>query len=83
MSMSRQPATTMKFVDDYGAQYRDVLPDVRSVELCKWLHIGLIAESPRKSLPAIAKVVGLPNGQSLHHFLSDSPWNVDAFRQRR
>jgi SRSO17 transposase len=73
MSMPCQPATTMKFVDDYCAQYQDVFPDVRSFELCQWLHIGLIAEIPRKSLPTLAKVVGLPNGQSLHHCLSDSP----------
>lgn len=83
MSMPRQPVTTMKFVDDYCALYQDVFPDVRSFELFKWLHVGLIAEIPRKSLPAIAQTVGLPNGQSLHHFLSDSPWRVEAFRQRR
>jgi SRSO17 transposase len=81
--MPRQPVTTMKFVDDYGALYQDVFPDVRSFALFKLLHVGLIAEIPRKPLPAIAKTVGLPNGQSWHHFFSDSPWNVDVFRQRR
>jgi SRSO17 transposase len=83
MSMPRQPVTTMKCVDDYCALYQDVFPDVRSFELFKLLHVGLIAEIPRKSLPAIAKTVGLPNGQSLHHFLAVSPWRVEAFRQRR
>src|SRR5687768_527574 len=69
MSIPRQPVTTMKCIDDYCALYQDLFPDVRSFELFKLLHVGLIAEIPRKSLPAIAKTVGLPNGQSLHHFL--------------
>jgi len=37
----------------------------------------------RKSLPAIATVAGLDNAQSLHHFLTESPWQIDAFRQHR
>jgi SRSO17 transposase len=73
MSAPRTPSPTMRFVDYYCAQYQDLFPDVRSFEHFKLLHIGLITEIPRKSLPAIAKAVGLPNGQALHHFLSDSP----------
>jgi SRSO17 transposase len=29
----------------------------------------MLSEIPRKSLPAIARAVGLENGQGLHHFL--------------
>jgi SRSO17 transposase len=83
MRMPRQPVTTLRCVDDFCALYQALFPDVRSFELFKWLHVGLIAEIPRKSLPAIAKTVGLPNDQSLHHFLAVSPWNVEAFRHRR
>jgi SRSO17 transposase len=83
MSAPRAPVTTINFVDQYCTRYQDLFPDVRSFEHFKWLHIGLISEIPRKSLPAIAKAAGLPNGQSLHHFLSDSPWDIEAFRQRR
>lgn len=36
------------------------------------LHLGMISEIKRKSLPEIAKVVGLENQQSLHHFLTES-----------
>lgn len=43
----------------------------------------MISEMPRKSLPAIARSVGLPNAQSLHHFLQLSPWQVEQFRTRR
>ncbi len=34
--------------------------------------MGLISDLKRKSLPAIAKAVGLENGQGLHHFISQS-----------
>lgn len=83
MSAPRTPGPTMLFVDCYCAQYQDLFPDVRSFEHFKLLHLGLMTEIPRKSLPAIAKAVGLPNGQALHHFLSDSPWNIEALRDRR
>ena len=53
--------------------YRFLFPEVRSFEAFKYLHAGMISELPRKSLPAIAKVVGLENEQSLHHFLTESP----------
>ena len=83
MSTPRAPVTTISFVDDYCALYHDLFPDVRSFEHFKLLHIGLISEIPRKSLPAIAKAVGLPNGQALHYVLSDSPWSITVFRQQR
>jgi SRSO17 transposase len=83
MSAPCVPVTTLTFVDQYGTLDHNLFPDVRSFEHFKWLHVGLIAEIPRKSLPAIAQAVGWPNGQSLRHFLSDSPWDIDACRQRR
>jgi SRSO17 transposase len=83
MSAPRAPVSTLSFVDHYCTFYQDLFPDVRSFEHFKLLHVGLISELPRKSLPALAKAVGLPNGQSLYHFLSDSPWHIEVFRQRR
>ncbi len=56
---------------------------MRSYEAFKLLHLGMISEIKRKSLPAIAKAVGLDNQQNLHHFLSESPWTVQQLRQRR
>ncbi len=43
----------------------------------------MISEIKRKSLPAIAKAVGLDNHQNLHHFLTESLWTVQQLRQKR
>lgn len=74
---------TVTFVDNYCGLYEDLFPEVRSFEAFKYLHLGMISEIPRKSLPAIAKVVGLANHQMLHHFLTESPWDIDALRKQR
>jgi SRSO17 transposase len=37
----------------------------------------------RKSLPEIAKAVGLKSSQSLHHFLAVSPWSAAELKNRR
>lgn len=70
----RLPSATVNFIDEYCAAYQTLFPQVRSFEAFKYLHLGMISEIKRKSLPAIAKVVGLDNEQSLHHFLTESPW---------
>lgn len=79
----REAVRTVRFIDNYCAVYRDLFVDVRSFEAFKYLHLGLISELPRKSLPAIAKAVGLPNEQVLHHFLTESPWDVASLRNQR
>jgi len=43
-------------------------------EAFKYLHIGMISDIKRKTLPAISRVVGLSNEQGLLHFLTESPW---------
>jgi len=53
----REPAETIKFVDDYCEWYRNLFP-VRSFEAFKYLHIGMISDIKRKTLPAISRVVG-------------------------
>ncbi|NDJ25712.1 IS701 family transposase [Nostoc sp. B(2019)] len=73
----------MKFVDEYCAIYRNIFPEVRSFENFRDLHLGMISEIKRKSLPEIAKVVGLENQQSLHHFLTESPWSVELLKKQR
>jgi SRSO17 transposase len=79
----REPVTTVAFVDEYCQSYRNFFPDVRNFEAFKFLHLGMISEVKRKFLPAIARAVGLRDGQELHHFLRDTPWDVQAFRLRR
>ena len=56
---------------------------VRSFEAFKYLHVGMISDIKRKSLPAIAKVVGLSNEQGLLHFLTESPWKAAQLREER
>jgi SRSO17 transposase len=83
MTQPREPVSTVTFVDNYCAVYQNLFPEVRSFEAFKWLHLGLISEIPRKTLPAIAKAVGLNNEQALLHFLTESPWDVQVLRSRR
>jgi len=61
----RPAKPTVKFVDEYCQWYQPLFAEVRSFEAFKQLHLGLISEVKRKSLPAIAR---LDNAQSLHHF---------------
>lgn len=83
MDKPRATRPTIKFIDEYCAYYRNLFSDVRGFEAFKHLHIGIISPIKRKNLPAIAKVVGLPNEQSLHHFLSSSPWVSQDLRNQR
>ena len=43
----------------------------------------MLSEIKRKTLPAIAKAVGESGPQTLHHFVANAPWSVDALRARR
>lgn len=83
MPSSRDARPTIRFVDDYCQLFADLFPEVRSYEAFKYLHMGMISEIKRKSLPAIARAVGLENHQNLHHFLTESPWRASHLRQRR
>lgn len=80
---AREPASTIKFVDDYCQWYRKLFPEVRSFEAFKYLHVGMISDIKRKTLPAISRVVGLSNEQGLLHFLSESPWELEQLRLAR
>jgi SRSO17 transposase len=83
MTPSRTPIATVGFIDDYCTHYQPIFNDVRNFESFKFLHVGILSQLPRKSLPEIAKIVGLKDGQSLHHFLRDSSWNLELMRQVR
>ena len=69
----RKAKPTVRFVDDYCELYQFLFLEVRSFEAFKHLHVEMISDIKRKSLPAIARVVGLENEQSLHHLLTESP----------
>ena len=55
----REPAPTIKFVDDYCQWYRHLFPEVRSFEAFKYLHVGMISDIKRKTLPAKRKNSGI------------------------
>jgi SRSO17 transposase len=46
------------------------------------LHLGLISDLPRKSLPAISQRVGA-DAQALHHFIANADWSLDKLRKKR
>jgi SRSO17 transposase len=81
--LKRDAQPTVSALDEYCSSYKDLFPEVRSYECFKYLHLGIISPLKRKSLPEIAKVVGINSAQSLHHFLAESPWSVIEIRERR
>jgi SRSO17 transposase len=82
MSRTRPATPTVAFIDQYCAQYRDLFHNVRHFEHFTALHLGLLAETRRKSLPRLGKTVHA-DPQALHHFLANADWSVEALRQRR
>ncbi|BAZ70892.1 transposase (plasmid) [Fischerella sp. NIES-4106] len=80
---ARDAIATVSFIDEYCGAYEDLFPEVRSFECFKFLHLGMISEIKRKTLPALARTVGLNNAQPLHHFLSNSPWDINELKDRR
>jgi SRSO17 transposase len=70
-------------VDNYCENYRDLFQEVRSFQSFKYLHLGIISEIKRKSLPAITKIVGLENSQNLHNLISEAKWSVEKLKERR
>ena len=81
--LARDAQPTVSVIDEYCRSYKDLFPEVRSYECFKYLHLGIISPLKRKSLPEIAKVVGINSAQSLHHFLAKSPWSIIEIRERR
>ena len=81
--LPRDPQPTVSIIDEYCSFYKDLFKEVRNYECFKYLHLGIVSQIPRKSLPEIAKVVGLNSPQSLHHFIANSPWSVCDLKKRR
>ena len=65
MDEPRAARPTINFIDEYCAHYRSLFSDVRSFEAFKHLHVGMLSSIKRKTLPAIAELMGLSNEQSL------------------
>lgn len=76
----RSPVQTINFVDEYCLLYKKLFLDSRLFEVFKYLHIGCISDLKPKSLPEIAKIVGLDKYQGLRHFLTTSSWDVEKLK---
>ncbi|MDF5734088.1 MAG: IS701 family transposase, partial [Rhizonema sp. PD38] len=81
--LARDAHSTSPVIDEYCAEYKDLFQEVRSYECFKYLHLGIISSIKRKSLPEIAKTVGMISAQSLHHFIANSPWSVNELKEKR
>jgi SRSO17 transposase len=55
MTKVREAAHTVAFVDEYCAHFRALFANVRHFDQFAALHLGLLAETKRKSLPRLAK----------------------------
>jgi SRSO17 transposase len=78
-----RPATpTVAFIDQYCAHFRGLFHNVRHFEQFCALHLGLLAETRRKSLPQLGKTVHV-DPQALHHFLAKADWSVQDLRTTR
>ena len=81
--LARDARPTVSVIDQYCETYKHLFTEVRSYECFKYLHLGIISPIKKKSLPEIAKVVGINSPQSLHHFIAKSPWSVTELRKTR
>ena len=81
--LARDAQPTVSVIDEYCKEDKSLFSEVRSYECFKYLHLGIISPIKKKSLPEIAKIVGINSPQSLHHFIAYSPWEVAELRLRR
>ncbi len=58
VTLSRPSRPSVKFIDDYCHNYRQLFDEVRNYEAFELLNLGLLSELPHKSLPQIARAVG-------------------------
>ena len=63
--------------------YRNLFSEVRSFEAFTHLHADIISDIKRKTLPAITEIMGLENARGLHHFLTQSAWEAQAYIRQR
>src|SRR5258708_31335469 len=82
MTRVRPATSTVAFIEQYCASYRALFHNVRHFEQFAALHLGLLAETRRKSLPRLGKTVHA-DPQALHHFLAHAEWSVEALHRRR
>ncbi|GAB4218369.1 MAG: hypothetical protein OHK0012_27010 [Synechococcales cyanobacterium] len=83
MTLACQAVPTGQVIDDYCEAYRPHFSEVRIIEFFKLILLGFLSPMKRKSMPTIAHYVGVESHQSLHHFLTQSPWLVSDLQDHR
>src|SRR5260370_12712375 len=82
MTRVRRATPTVAFIDQYCAHFRGLFHNVRHFDQFTAVHLGLLAETRRKSLPRLGKTVHV-DPQALHHFLAHADWSVETLRRQR
>ena len=82
MSRTRPATPTVAFSDQYCAPFRALLHNVGHFEHVTALHLGLLAQTRRKTLPRLGKTVHV-DPQAVHHFLTKAAWSVADLRTTR
>ena len=66
----RQPKPTVDFIDEYCQYYRKLFSDVRGFEAFKFLHMGMISDIKRKTLPAISFICRIRESSTITPFFN-------------
>jgi SRSO17 transposase len=82
MTRVRSATPTVAFIDQYCAHYRALFHNVRHFEQFTALHLGVLAETRRTSLPRLGTTVHA-DPQAVQHFLAPAAWSVQAVRTQR
>jgi SRSO17 transposase len=79
----RPPVPTVKFVDEYCQLYQKLFPEVRSFEAFKYLHVGMVSDIKRKTLPAIALSSRIRKPSTIASFFNRISLDVEQLRKQR
>ena len=80
--LPRNSLDTVPLVDRYCQHYRHLFSNVQLYESFKFLHLGIISDIKRKSLPQISNIFDI-SAQKLHHFLTCSTWSYHELEKAR
>ena len=83
MSQPRPADPSLAPVDAYCCYFRTLFSAVRTYEHFTALHAGLLSDLPRQTLPALARFLGLPHAQGLHHLVTTGHLDTDALGRIR
>lgn len=83
MTLPRAAQPTLNVIQTHCADFEEFFAEVRTFENFQALHVGLLSDSSRKTLPAIAQRLGLNHQQGLHHLLVTPHLKTAALREKR